>query len=119
MKARALLAVADEYARLLEAHGVVVERADLNAPLNLIENRDALLNHARWQLEMVPHAVNRIGGQPVAIRLFAAAQALMVSSGLLTIAQTWSDNEAWLDGTSLRAFDAAMEEVAKQLGRNH
>jgi hypothetical protein len=112
MKRREMLALADRYSSILETQGAVVQRADVSQYFDIDADREMLLNHARWQLAMVHFVIGRIGGEPTAMRLLGSAQGLLLSAGLLTISQTSQDNSGWLDGTSIRAFDAAMEELA-------
>jgi hypothetical protein len=112
MKHRAMLVLANRYASLLERHGADVRRANIDHHFDIIADRDLLLSHARWQLAMVARVINRVGGEPTAMRLLGSAQGLLVAAGLLTVAQVWQDNTVWLDGASIRAFDAAKDELA-------
>lgn len=115
MNHHAMLAVAACYARLLENEGAIAQRADLARRFGLDRDdhveRPTLLNHARWQLEMVGRVLHRLGGEATAIRLLGSAQGILLASGLLTVGDVWRDNATWLDGTSVRAFDAAMAEM--------
>jgi hypothetical protein len=109
---RTMLALADRYARLLENQGAIARRADVHRHLDVGADREMLFNHARWQLAMVHRVIRRVGGEPTAVRLLGSAQGLLVAMGLLTVEQTWRDNTEWLDGASVRAFDAAMDDLA-------
>jgi hypothetical protein len=113
MNRRAMLSVANRYALLLEAHGAVVRRADLDRNFSTAADRMVLLNHARWQLEMVDRLIDRVGGLATAIRLLGSAQGILIALGLITVGDTSRDNREWLDGASIRAFDSAVEELAR------
>ena len=77
------------------------------------EHAQPCSTHAGWQLEMVRRVLHRLGGQATAIRLLVSsgAQGTLLARGLLTVGDVWRDNASWLDGTSVRAFDAAMAEM--------
>jgi hypothetical protein len=111
MNRRALVALADRYALLLESNGAVLRRADLDPCFDAAADRLTLLCHARWQVEMIRRIIGRVGGESTAIRLLGSAQGLLVATGLTSIGETWQDNETWLDATSIRAFDSASAEV--------
>ena len=111
MKRRAMLALADEYAALLDANGAVVSRANLYQRFALATDRRVMLNHARWQVEMVRQVAHRLGGESTAIRLLGSAQGLLMALGLVTLGDVWTENEKWLDGASVRAFETAMAEL--------
>ena len=113
MNVRAMLAVADRYASLLDEHGAIVRAATPNQSLELPFDRQAALNHARWQVEMARTVVNRLGGVPTAIRLIGTAQGLLVASGVLTVEEMWRDNEELLDSASIRAFYTAKDELER------
>ena len=113
MNSRAMLALAERYITLLDANDAIPRRADVDRSFELPKDRAILLNHARWQLDMVRRVVHRLGGESTATRLLGSAQGLLVATGLLTIGRTWRDNAEWLDGASVRAFNTAMEEVAE------
>jgi len=117
MNSREMLAITDRYAALLESNGAVPRRVDVERNFRLPADRMVLLNHARWQLEMVRRVVHRLGGESTAIRLFGSAQGLMVAAGLLTVAETWRENAQWLDGASVRAFDTAIQELDQEPSR--
>ena len=70
-----------------------------------------MLNHARWQLEIVRQVVHRLGGESTAIRILGSAQGLLIASGLMTVGEVWRNNEKWLDGASLRAFETTKAEL--------
>jgi len=106
-----MLTLADEYAALLDANGAVVMRADVNQRFELPTNRLLILNHARWQVEMVRQVTHRLGGESTAIRLFGSVQGLLIASGLLTVGEAWRANEKWLDGASLRVFEMVKAEM--------
>lgn len=36
---------------------------------------------------------------------------MLIAVGLLTIEQTWRDNEDWLSGSSVRAFESVVSEL--------
>ena len=111
MNRRGMLALADRYAALLDANGAVLQRADVDHRFTFPADHVILLNHARWQVEMVRRVAHRLGGEPTAIRLLGSAQGLLIAMGLLTVGETWRDNTGWLEGTSIRAFDVAVAEL--------
>jgi hypothetical protein len=111
MNSRAMLALADQYTALLDASGAIPVRADLDHSFDLPVDRVILLNHVRWQLDMVRQVVHRLGGESTATRLLGSAQGLLLAAGLLTVGDMWRDNAGWLDSASVRAFDTAMEEL--------
>ena len=113
MNSRAMLALAARYTEILDAHEAIPVRAELDRPFSLPADRSVLLNHARWQLDMVRQVVHRLGGESTATRLLGSAQGLLMATGLLTVGDTWRDNAGWLDSASVRAFDSAMEELAQ------
>ena len=106
-----MLALARKYARLLESNGAVLQRADLNRHFDPCTDLVVLLNHARWQVEMVCRVADRIGGEVTAIRLLGSAQGLLMAAGLITVGEVWQDNTGWLDGASVRAFDATADDL--------
>src|SRR5690349_24659594 len=106
---RAILAIADKYTALLEAHGAASVCAALDHRLEA--DRLALLNHARWQMEMVRKLSYRMGGHVSAIRLLGAVQGILIATGLMTVGESWSDNGRWMDKASLLAFESALEEL--------
>jgi hypothetical protein len=112
MKRRAMLTLADEYAALLDAHGAVALRADLDHSFTRSTDRLMMLNHARWQVEMVRRVAHRLGGESTAIRLLGSVQGFLMALGLLTVREVWRHNEQWLDGASIRAFEAARSDFA-------
>ena len=73
-----------------------------------------MLNHARWQVEMVRLVAHRLGGESTALRLLGSAQGLLIASGLLTVREVWNANEKWLDGASLRAFETTKAELDEE-----
>ena len=111
MNRRGMLALADRYAALLDANGAILQRADIDHRFTLPADHVVLLNQARWQVEMVRRVAHRLGGEPTAIRLLGSAQGLLIAMGFLTVGETWRDNTGWLEGTSVRAFDAAITEL--------
>ena len=112
MDRRAMLLLAGRYASILEAHGAGVRRADINHRFDTDPDRAMLLSHARWQIAMVHRVIDRIGGEPTAIRLLGSVQGLLLANGLVTVAEVWHDNKRWLDGASIRAFDTAMDDLS-------
>src|SRR3954451_8628325 len=100
MDRRAMLAVAQRYAYVLDAAGAVVRRADPDHLHECTHHRTALLSHARWQIEMVSRAIDCVGGAPTAMRLLGSAQGIMMAAGLLSVGQTAQDNREWLDSAS-------------------
>jgi hypothetical protein len=111
MNRLAIVALANRYASLLDGVGAVAQRADLERRFDRGEDRSTLLNHARWQVEMVTRVIDLVGGEPTAIRLLGSAQGLLIATGLLTVGEVWLNNQEWLDGASNRAFDSAVEEM--------
>ena len=111
-----MLEVAMSYIRLLEENGAKQQCADPNLRFDIRSDRTALLNHTYWQLRMVCYLIHRIGGESSAIRLFGAAQGLLIATGLITVGESWNDNKKWLDRASLLAFDSAQEELAALSG---
>ena len=116
MNSIAMLAAVDRYAALLDGSGAMPIRADVNQEFAMPRDRLLLLNHARWQLEMVRRVLDRLGGESTAVRLLGSAQGILVATGLLTIGDTWRDNAEWLSGSSIRAFDSAMHEIDQRFG---
>jgi hypothetical protein len=112
MNHRAMLELVERYAGLLESNGAAMRRADLERHFDAVEDRITLLSHARWQIEMVRMVIDRIGGESTAIRLLGSTQGLLMALGFITVAEVWEENKSWLDATSVRAFDAAMSELA-------
>jgi hypothetical protein len=111
MNSRGLLSLADRYVGLLESNGALLRRADLHQYFALPADRPVLLNHARWQVEIARRVLYRLGGDTTAIRMIGAAQGVLISTGLLTISETLRDNEQWLSGSSVRAFESANSEL--------
>ena len=111
MNSRGLLSLADRYVGLLESNGALLRRADLHQHFALPADRSVMLNHARWQIETARRALYRLGGDTTAIRMIGAAQGVLISTGLLTIAETARDNEKWLSGSSVRALESATSEL--------
>jgi hypothetical protein len=106
-----MLTLADNYAHLLDANGAVISRAPLDQRLALPADRLIILNHARWQVEMVRQVAHRLGGESTAIRVLGSAQGLLMASGLVTVGEVWNANEKWLDGASIRAFETTKAEL--------
>jgi hypothetical protein len=111
MNSRGLLSLADRYVGLLENNGAILRRADLHQHFALPADRSVLLNHARWQVEIARRVLHRLGGETTAIRMIGAAQGVLISTGLLTIAETLHDNEEWLSGSSVRALESTILEL--------
>jgi len=108
-----LRAMAEGYDELLQRHGAVAVCADPARKFTgcSSEDRRELLNHARWQMEMTRRVLPKLGGEAAALRLLGAAQGVLVSLGVLTVGEAWLDNGAWMDPTSVAAFEQARAEL--------
>jgi hypothetical protein len=109
-----MLTLAEEYAALLDANGAVILRAPLDQHFALPTDRLTMLNHARWQVEMVRLVAHRLGGEITAIRLLGSAQGVLMALGFKTVREVWNANEKWLDGASIRAFETTNTELDEQ-----
>src|SRR5436305_10568590 len=118
MDRRAMLALAQKYAWVLDSQGAVVRRADLDRLIECAHDRTLLLNHARWHIEMVNRVIDCVGGGATAIRLLGSAQGILIATGLISVGQTARDNREWLDSASNRAFDVAFEQLSSATSVN-
>ena len=111
MDVKSLIVLASKYTGVLKSNGAVARRAEIDRCFEPATDRHLLLNHAMWQLMMVRHATDCVGGTSTALQLLGSAQGILLATGLITVNEIWSENRKWLDTASARAFDELIARV--------